>query len=408
MDRAAEELSSLVPELEGQERLEALIALGHAHVWTEHDEEALAAARDAAAQLDVVGDETARAAVLAMESQALGMRGDEGDLQRAYDLGEHSLELWAPGTRAVDLAHQLHLHTDTCYWIGKYERALELARRTREAASDVRVAEAFLRGGGSEALSLAGLGRHEEAIAIWEELLPLADELGRTRRGILNYSSLAYRELYDLDEARRRSEEALELSPPSWFNMPRQFAGSDLMQAELLAGETGRAESLWRQRWDEADGAIGWTRWLIAGRLQLARAELELAAGDAEAALQWADRSLTTARRTHRRKYEARSLTIRGQALARLSRKDEALEALRTAIPIADELIGPPARWRARAALGREAYALGDDETAETAWSEAATLVHDFAATLSADRRNRFLQAPQVESLLRADASAPT
>ena len=407
MDRAAEELASLAPELEGRERLEALIALGHAYVWTERDEEALAVAHEAAAQLEVVGDETARPAVMAMESQALGMRGAEGDLERAYELGERSLEAWVPDTRTVDLAHQLHLHTDAAYWIGHYERALELARRTSEAASDVRVAEAFLRGGGSEALSLAGLGRHEEAIAIWEELLPLADELGRTRRGILNYSSLAYRELYDLDEARRRSGEALELSPPSWFNMPRQFAGSDLMQAELLAGEPGRAETLWRQRWDEADEATGWTRWLIAGRLELARAEIELAAGNAEAALEWAGRSLATARRTHRRKYEARSLTVRGQALARLRRKDEALESLRAAVPIADALIGPPARWRARAALGQAAYALGDDATSESAWNEASSLIHEFAATLSTERRGRFMSAPQVESMLRADAGTP-
>ena len=407
MDRAAEELASLVPELDGQERLDALIALGHAYVWTEHAEEALAVAQQAAGQLEIVVDETAPAAVLAMESQALGMRGAEGDLERAYELGERSLELWGAGTRVVDLAHQLHLHCDTAYWIGNYDRALELARKTRDAASDVRVAEAFLRGGGSEALSLAGLGRHEEAIAIWEELLPLADELGRTRRSILNYSSLAYRELYDLTEARRRSEEALELSPPSYFNMPRQFAGSDLLQAELLAGETGRADSLWRQRWDEADEATGWTRWLIAGRLELARAEVQLAAGDAEAALEWADKSLATARRTHRRKYEARSLTVRGQALARLGRKAESLESLQAAVPIADALIGPPARWSARAALGQEAYALGDDETSETAWNEAASLVRDFAATLSSERRSRFLATPQVASLLRADAGTP-
>ena len=44
------------------------------------------------------------------------------------------------------------------------------------------VAEAFLRGGGSEALSLAGLGRHEEAIAIWDELLPLAEYAGLAQR----------------------------------------------------------------------------------------------------------------------------------------------------------------------------------------------------------------------------------
>jgi class 3 adenylate cyclase/tetratricopeptide (TPR) repeat protein len=407
MERAAEELAPLVLELEGQERLDALIALGHAYVWTERAAEALATAQEAAAQLELVADETARGAVLAMESQAIGMRGAEGDLERAVEIGERSLAIWTPGARTVSLTHQLHLHTDATYWVGNYERSVEVARETREAASDVRVAEAFLRGGGSGALGLAGLGRHEEAIAVWEELLPLADELGRPRRVLLNYSSLAYRELYDLDEARRRSEEAMELSPPSSFNMPRQFAGSDLVQTELLACEHGRAETLWRQRWDEADQATGWTRWLIAGRLQLARAELELAAGDAEAALQWAEQALATARRTRRRKYEARSLSVRGRALALLRRKDEALESLQGAIPIADALVGPPARWQARAALGRAAYALGEDEAAERAWTETASLVQDFATTLSDARRDRFLRAPQVEALLRADVDAP-
>ena len=84
-----------------------------------------------------------------------------------------------------------------------------------------------------------------------------------------------------------------------------------------------------------------------------------------------------------------------------------ALESLRAAVPIADALIGAPARWGARAALGQAAYALGDDETSETAWNEVVPLVRDFAATLSAERRSRFLSTPQVESLLRADAGSP-
>ena len=70
-------------------------------------------------------------------------------------------------------------------------------------------------------LALAGLGRHEEAIVIWDELFDIARELGQNPRGLLNYSSLAYRELYDLTEARNRSEQALELSAGQSFGMPR-------------------------------------------------------------------------------------------------------------------------------------------------------------------------------------------
>src|SRR5262249_56220545 len=40
--RAAEELAALIPELEGSERLEALLWRGIAEVWSEHDQEAVA------------------------------------------------------------------------------------------------------------------------------------------------------------------------------------------------------------------------------------------------------------------------------------------------------------------------------------------------------------------------------
>ncbi|MGH3134329.1 MAG: ATP-binding protein, partial [Gaiellaceae bacterium] len=80
--RAAEELSELVPELHGRERLDALIALGHATLWTERDAETLALVEQATRLANELGDETAVSAVLAMESQGLAMRGAEGDLDR--------------------------------------------------------------------------------------------------------------------------------------------------------------------------------------------------------------------------------------------------------------------------------------------------------------------------------------
>jgi hypothetical protein len=55
-------------------------------------------------------------------------------------------------------------------------------------------------------------------------------------------------------------------------------------------------------------------------------------------------------------------------------------------VRIADELIGQPARYRARAALARAAYALGDDDRAATATAEARELVEGFVATLGPER----------------------
>jgi class 3 adenylate cyclase/tetratricopeptide (TPR) repeat protein len=400
--RASEELSELVQELDGQEKLEAMIALGHALIWTERHEEAIASASEARHLVEGLVDSTALPAVLAMESQSLAMRGDDGDLARALELGDRALELWVPRARPLDLMQHLHLHAQTTYWTGQYSRSVELAQRTRALANEEHRAESLLRGGGGEALVLVGLGRHEEAIAIWDDMLLLARELGQGPRVLLNYSSIAYRELYDLDEARRRTERALELSAGLTFGMPKQFAASDLLFTHLLTGDVGAAQAAWPEYWEGAEHATGWTRWLIVGRLAVARAEIALRAESPESALEWADRALSITRGTMRRKYEARALELLGHALGRLRRRDDALAALRSAVDIADELVGPPARWGVRAALGEVAYALGDDDAAAGAYAEAADLIEAFVRTLAPERAASVLAAAPVTEILSA------
>jgi predicted ATPase/class 3 adenylate cyclase len=396
---AVEELGALVPELEGSEKLDALSGLGLAYVWTERDADAIATAEQALTLAKELGDESGIAAALALESEGLAMRGAEGDLDRALQLGDRALERWLPGQRDIELAHILHLHANTTAWHGEYERSVELSRQTRALATDIRSAESLLRGGGLEALALAGLGRHEEAIAIWDELFAVARELGQNPRVVLNYSALAYREVYDLAEARRRTEEALEHSAGMQFGMPKQFAGSDVIQTHLLAGDVGAALDEWPKRWADAEHATGWTTWLIAGRLLSARAEIALEAETPEAAAEWAHRAVEVARRTRRRKYEARSLTTLGEALVRIGRRDDGLQALRSAVTIADAIVSPPARWHARAALGRVAYAVGHDDQASAAYKEAGELVDAFSATLAPERAATLAAAPLVNEI---------
>lgn len=398
-EAAAEELGDLLTELEGEERLEALLARGRATLWTERDAETIEIAEEAVALAEQLGDEERMPAAIALQSEGYGMRGAEGDLDRALELGERALDEWVPGTREYDRADHLHLHADTTYWAGRYERCVQLSQEARAVAADVHSPDALLRGGGTAALGLAGLGRHEEAIRIWDELFVIVQELGRNSRVLLNYSSLAYRELLDLDEARRRSEEALELSTGEAFGMPRRFAQSDLLFTDLLAGDVGKAQAVWPSLWDDAETATGWTRWLIYGRLAAARAEIALHAEDPESAVEWGQRAIELARRTLRRKYESKSLSILGEALARAGRREEALRELEAGVAVADELIGLPARWGARAALGRAAYALGDDGRAATAYGEAADLVETFASTLAPERATRLLRAPAIAEI---------
>jgi class 3 adenylate cyclase/Cdc6-like AAA superfamily ATPase len=396
--RAADELGELLPELDGKDRLEALLARGRATHWMELDTETLEIGEQAVALATELEDREALPAAVALKAQAYAMLGDT---EQALELGDKALDDWVPGVRAVDYTEHLHLHANTTYWAGHYDRCSELSREARTMAADVHSAEALMRGGGTEALALAGMGRHEEAIRIWDEMLAVAGELGRNPRGLLNYSSLAYREILDIDEARRRSEQALELSEGQSFGMPRRFAASDLLLTDLLAGDIGRAQAVWPELWTDAQEATAWTKWLIFGRLATVRAEIALAAEGPDEAVEWAQRALEIDRGTHRRKYEIQAQTTLGEALAQLGRRDEALVELRAAVAGADELIGPPARWRARAALGRASYALGEDDVAAEAYREAGELIETFAATLAPERGERLLNAPQTAEVLK-------
>src|SRR5207302_1717248 len=166
-------------------------------------------------------------------------------------------------------------------------------------------------------------------------------------------------------------------------------------------------QAVWPSLWEGAAKATAWTTWLIAGRLLAARAEIALNAETPESAAEWAERAIQIARRTRRRKYEAHSLTILGQALAKLGRRDEALQSLRSAVGIADELVGPPARWHARAALGKVAYDLGEDDTAGAAYEKAGDLVETFAVTLVPERAAKLITAPQVSEILSLSGRTP-
>jgi class 3 adenylate cyclase len=397
--RAAEELAALTPELEGTDRLEALIWRGIAEVWSERDKESLEVATEAIELADQVGDDAAKASALALYSQALAQRGAEGDMDTVIELGDRALEEWPAGARTYEHANHLHLQSDAKYWVGDYVASVELSRQARERATEAQSAEGLLRGGGFEALALAGLGRHEEAFAMWDEMLRTAAEMARNPAAVLNYSSLAYREVYDLDEARRRTETVLELTAGMEFGMPRQFAGSDLIQTQLLAGDIGGALEAWPQRWADAEHATAWTTWLIAGRLAQARAEIALAAETPESAAEWAQRGVEIARRTKRLKYEARSLSTLGEAFVRLGRREEGLDALRAAVAIADGLLGEPGRWHARAVLGRVSYDVGADDEAAAAYAEARRLVDAFSEGLAPEHAASLARSPVVEEI---------
>jgi class 3 adenylate cyclase/tetratricopeptide (TPR) repeat protein len=404
--RADEELRELIPELDGMDEIEAILARARSTFWTEQADETLALTKRAADLAAASGAKELEGPAIGLLGATYAMRGEEGDLDRAIELQDRALEMWVPGTRQLELAEQYHMHADNFYWAGDYPRALELSQLAATTGGvDPRSAEYVLRGNGMEGLIFSGMGRYEEALEAGDAAIATARRLGRGDNVVTNYSTMALRDIFWLDEALERSSLVADRLGPSHFNMPWMNARADVISAELLLGDVANVERSWSGAWDDAVASHGWERWLITGRLASARADMELELGRPEDAVTWARRALEMARSVNRRKYAIASLVTLGSALASQGAMD-GVEELRTAVRLADGPGGSPLlRWRARAALGTAA--LRRAETASEGSAElraAASIIHTIAAELVPERADRYVAAPQVATVLEAAA----
>ena len=314
------------------------------------------------------------------------------------------MEVWVPGSRPVDLAAHAYLHALNHYWTGGYVKATELDRRARQLGSDAHSAGALLYGGATEGLALTGMGRHEEAIALSDATIARARELDSPGGGAfaLNCSTWALRDLLDLPETRRRSEEGIELWRRTGLTAAPMQGEIDLVFTDLLEDEVTRAERAWPGLWERVRNGTAWERWLAPGRLAVARAEIALRAEGPEAAVEYALEAIEIARPIRRLKYEVGARIILGTAFLELGRGEEAAVELRTAVEGADRLRHPPTRWQAWAALGRAFYSIGDDDGAATSFGEVAEMIRAFTATLSPEHAKPLLAAEPVREILSA------
>jgi tetratricopeptide (TPR) repeat protein len=400
-DRGVAELTELLPELHGAQKVEGLVACGRAMGGTEKTEEMFAWARQAVELASAEAPELEGRA-LAVLSQAHSMRGDVGDLARSAEIGDRAFAGWQPGARPYELSEHYHMQIAVNYWIGSYERGLELAREGSEIRGlGPQSAEYVIGSFGQIGLNLAGLGKYEEAIARGEEAIATAQRLGASDTRVTNDSTSPLRDVYALGEARLRSERMVERLGPSDFNMPWMNARADLIGAQLLADDVGAVERDWPSAWDDAVSSPAWEHWLITGRLAVARALLELLLGRPDESVTWSGRALDLARPVGRRKYEVVSLITLGRALTAQGLFPEAASPLHEAMALSDALGSPLYRWQARAALAEAARGVPHEAaSADLHLEEAVRIIHEIAGSLSPERAGGYLAAREVAEVL--------
>jgi tetratricopeptide (TPR) repeat protein len=399
--RAAAELGELIPLLEGEEQVEAIVACSHAMLWTERTEETMACAQRALELARAEGLAELETAALGMVAAAHGMRGGEGDLERAVMLGDEALHNWPSHLRQGEHAEMYHLAANHYYWYGDFERALSASESSFTIAGiELRSQEFRLRGAGMQGIILASMGRYEEAIAAAEHAIDLGRDMGRPVSVVINYSTLSLREIFALDEALSRSEGVAELLGPSDFNMPWMNARADVFVTNVMKGDVSMAEGSWSSLWDDAVGSKAWERWLVSGRLAAARAELELARGRIDDAQTWSLRAIDMAVASSRKKYEAIARTTLGRALVAAGLGYEAAGEIRRALAGAAALGSPFIRWQALAALGEALSASGRDPSEPL--NEGVGIIRSIADNLLPPRAETFLANPRVADVLEA------
>ena len=399
--RAAQEFAELIPLLDGDQQIEALLGRATQRCGPSKPSRRWSAPRKLWNLPKRAAQSSSNLWPSVWFACAHGMRGEAGDLERAVRLGEEALQIWQPNTRHRELAEHYHLEANHYYWLGDYDRGMQATISAATTAGvELHSQEFRLRGAGMQAIILAGIGRYEDAISAAEYAIELARDMGRPTNVVINYSTLALREIYALDEALERSEAVTDQLGPSDFNMPWMNARADLFAARVMTGELSTAYASWDSLWDDALGSNAWERWLVSGRIAAIRADMDLAMGRVEDAQIWAGRAIEMAVASSRTKYETIARETLGRALMAGGLNDEAVAELRSAVRTADSLGSPLMRWQARAALGDALAASGADPITE--YEESTRLIRSIAEGLSQQHAAGFLGAPRVLEALEA------
>lgn len=399
--QALPELDALLDSLDRRERYEALDNRFKVAFWALTDAEgARRISQEAGRLAEELGDEELRALALYKQSAATAM---EGAVEEALVIGREALDIWKPDSRQSDRAEALEWHSLHHYWLGRYEGGVEYAREAIEVGRTVYSVFGVVNGHADLGLCLTGLGRHEEAIQVFASGAAQGRELElqpRFTSRLMNMWAGTLRELYEAEEARKKNEEAIELAGRVSFAGGVVSGQIDLAALDLATGDVGSAEAALPKLFEAAAATKGWHQWLWTARIRALAAEVALAAGRFDAAVEAAQTAVEHAERYRRLKYVVVARLALGSALLARGDAAAAADVLAEAGAGADALKHPPSIWKVAGKLAEALAATGDDAGAEAAAQRARTTVDAFAAGLSDARRERFLAAPQLADFL--------
>jgi predicted ATPase/DNA-binding XRE family transcriptional regulator len=368
----------------------SLNRLGNWHGNREQSQEAFACHREALRLLEELGDKRGIAETLDLLGAACEFGADLGGVTHWYgraiaawrEIGDqHGLVNSLIGAAGCAHSHYFHGNTQPAMVTlaeGRRcgEESLAITRELGWRAGEASVLWGY------RGLMLGAAGEHTTALPSARQALAIARDIDHAQWTVAARFTLGsiLADLGDFPAAQEELRGALslaqEIASPFWVRMS---AGA-LVSA--LAGDGRHDEAAVALDGHLSDDTPMTT---LAGRnLWASAADLALATGDSQQALQLADRLIQTLLGAPSRPIPRLEL-LRGQALTALGHLAEAEQALQAAHEAAVWCSARPLQWRVLAAQVRLAEAQGNPTAAEQARAAAHALVAQLAADVPDD-----------------------
>jgi tetratricopeptide (TPR) repeat protein len=360
----------------------ALVQLASALQWAEDFPAAMHRVREGIEIAEAIGAQGVLGAGLLIRGymHAVSGRLDEAgtDIGRSLDLAR------AVGDRGRQ-ALALHLLAGRKSWQAEYRDSIALSVEGKQIAREHRLVIPLLRCLWTEGVAAAELGEYDRALAALAEGLGLAEKIGDdafiprflNTVGWLHLSCGSFAEGIALSE---RSYDVTNRSSRAGHGTGaerRAFIRINEADAWMAQGDVAAAgEALEEARHVVAHPPPSrWMTWRYTTHCHVSLAELALLRGDPAGARRCADQALEIAAPSRSAKYESWAWRIKGESAAAGRSWNEAEEALRRALAIAQTIGQPRQTWLAQLALGRLHAANGRRDQARACYSAAADIV---------------------------------
>ncbi len=279
-----------------------------------------------------------------------------GNLDGAYEKFERCESIASPAANFF-VGFAVSGMTLVSNWQGNYERAVEKGTQAVAIARVTNQSLPLMFALFSLGLSCNAKGDHDEAMAIFNEGLTLAEKLGDEifRNRFLNALGAVHADCGDIENAITLNERARDFS--TMRGDPETIANAELNLGDAFLIKADRA--LAREFFDGVHKIVGnpetsdWMKWRYSQHLCASYGEACLALDDLNKADDWANQCLNLATQTESKKYMVRGWRLKASVDAHRLNWEDAEASLRRALTLAESLGNPTQLWRTQLAMSQ-------------------------------------------------------